>query len=66
MGLLGYMVHTLALKFYVGVPDSCIATLCAELDGPALADGTHVIAANEGAAVAMAIGHHLATGEVPG
>jgi phosphonopyruvate decarboxylase len=50
--------------FYTGVPDSllkeltaCIAQRCAR--------GEHLIAANEGGAVAAAIGHHLGTGRVP-
>ena len=47
-----------------GVPDSCIATFCAELDSPS-AGMRHVITANEGASVGMALGHHMATGEVP-
>ena len=46
------------------MPDSCIATFCAELDSPS-AGMRHVITANEGASVGMALGHHMATGEVP-
>ena len=46
------------------MPDSCLATFCAELDSPS-AGMRHVITANEGASVGMALGHHMATGEVP-
>ena len=57
-------VRSTGVKFVAGVPDSCIATFCAELDTPV--EGTrHVIVANEGAAIGMALGHHMATGEVP-
>jgi phosphoenolpyruvate mutase len=57
-------MHDLGIKFFAGVPDSCIATFCAELDAPV--EGTrHVITANEGASIGMAFGHHMATGEVP-
>jgi phosphonopyruvate decarboxylase len=49
---------------YFGVPDSLLKDLCAfitENVGPQ----QHVITANEGNAVAMAAGYHLATGRVP-
>lgn len=47
--------------FFTGVPDSLLKSFCAWIaDNRA---GRHVIAANEGAAVALAAGRHLATGE---
>ena len=49
---------------YFGVPDSLLKDLCAYITenvGPQ----QHVITANEGNAVAMATGYHLATGRVP-
>jgi phosphonopyruvate decarboxylase len=49
--------------FFTGVPDSLLKELCAYITAHA-APERHVIAANEGAAVALAAGHHLATGEV--
>ncbi|CAL95315.1 phosphonopyruvate decarboxylase [Azoarcus olearius] len=49
------------VDFFTGVPDSLLASFCAYVDDHC-ADGQHVIAANEGNAVAMALGHHLATG----
>lgn len=50
------------VAFFTGVPDSLLKDLCAYISAHA-APGRHVIAANEGAAVALAAGHHLATGE---
>jgi phosphonopyruvate decarboxylase len=47
---------------YVGVPDSLLASFCAYVDDAAPAQ-RHIIAANEGNAVAIAMGHHLSTGQ---
>ena len=49
--------------FFAGVPDSLLKELCAYISTH-VAPEHHVIAASEGAAVALAAGHHLATGEV--
>jgi phosphonopyruvate decarboxylase len=49
------------VRFYTGVPDSLLASLCEEFSR----HPSHVTACNEGAAVALAIGAHLATGSVP-
>ena len=46
------------INFFTGVPDSLLKDFCSYVDNNA---GHHVIAANEGSAVAMAIGHHLST-----
>jgi phosphonopyruvate decarboxylase len=51
------------VEFFVGVPDSLLAPFCACVEE--LPPARHVIAVNEGAAVGLAIGHHLATGAVP-
>lgn len=52
------------VSFFAGVPDSYLHGFCSELGArrPAL---RNVVAANEGNAVAIAVGHYLATGEVP-
>jgi len=50
-------------QFY-GVPDSTLKHFCAYLTANALS-GEHTICVNEGAAIAMACGYHMATGEVP-
>ena len=55
----------LGVDFFAGVPDSLLKSFCAELAARA-ADPSgglrHVVAANEGGAVALAAGHFLATG----
>jgi phosphonopyruvate decarboxylase len=50
--------------FFVGVPDSLLKDLCAFITETMPKD-SHVIAANEGTALAMATGHYLATGKIP-
>lgn len=50
--------------FFTGVPDSLLKHLGTHL-ATTLPATQHVIAANEGAAVGLAIGHHLRTGSVP-
>lgn len=52
------------VNFLAGVPDSLLKEFCAYVDA-ALPPENHVIAANEGSAVGLAAGHHLATGTVP-
>ncbi len=52
--------------FYAGVPDSLLSPLADHLMKTFGADSDrHVIAANEGNALALAAGYHLATGGVP-
>ena len=50
------------MDFFVGVPDSLLATLCACIKENA-PDKNNIIAANEGNAVAIAAGYHIATGK---
>lgn len=50
------------IDFYAGVPDSLLKNLCAYITDHA--DAAHnIIAANEGAALGLAAGHYLATGQ---
>ena len=49
------------IDFFTGVPDSLLKDVCAHLARQAPA-GTHLTAANEGGAIALAAGHYLATG----
>lgn len=49
------------IGLFAGVPDSLLKNFCACVEDSA-APGEHIIAANEGNAVALAFGHHLATG----
>ena len=52
------------IEFFSGVPDSLLKDICAYIT-----DNTpkskHIIAANEGNAVGLASGYHLATGKIP-
>lgn len=51
--------------FFTGVPDSQLKPLCDYLLNEYGVGNRHVIAANEGNAVALAAGYHLATGKTP-
>lgn len=52
------------IDFYAGVPDSLLKSLCAYITDHA--DTSHgIIAANEGGAMGLAVGHYLATGRIP-
>jgi phosphonopyruvate decarboxylase len=48
-------------EFFTGVPDSLLKDFCAYVTDHS-ASSSHIIAANEGGAVALAAGHYLATG----
>lgn len=52
------------VEFFTGVPDSLLKSFCAYVSDHCEAS-SHVIAANEGSAVALAAGHHLASGKLP-
>ena len=52
------------ISFFSGVPDSLLKDFCAYVDDE-FPQSRHIIAANEGAAVGLGIGHHLSTGEIP-
>jgi phosphonopyruvate decarboxylase len=51
----------LGVDFFAGVPDSLLSDFCAYIASRCPPE-KHVIAANEGGAVALACGHYLATG----
>ena len=53
-----------SVEFFTGVPDSLLKEFCACLE-QVPQPGRHIISANEGGAVALALGYHLATGKVP-
>lgn len=62
-----YLVNILkdnGIEFYTGVPDSLLKGICAYITDKIEAEA-HVIAANEGGAVGLAAGYHLATGKIP-
>lgn len=52
------------IDFFTGVPDSLLKNVCAYItDG--LPKEQNIIAANEGGAMGIAAGYHLATGKIP-
>lgn len=53
-----------SVDFYCGVPDSLLKDICAYITDNA-PKNNHIIAANEGNAVALAAGYHMATGKIP-
>jgi phosphonopyruvate decarboxylase len=55
--------HVNGVEFFVGVPDSLLQPLCTQLL-VAHPKEKHVIAANEGNAIALATGYYLATGSI--
>ena len=52
------------ITFFTGIPDSLLKSFCAYIaDNSEL--NSHIIAANEGGAVSLGVGYHLATNKVP-
>ena len=51
------------INFFAGVPDSLLKNMCAYI-ADTLDEEHNVIAANEGGAIGLAAGYHLATGKV--
>ena len=51
-------------NFFTGVPDSLLKSFCGYVADHS-SENLHVISANEGGAVGIAIGYYLATGNVP-
>ena len=58
------ILQDLGIEFFTGVPDSLLKHVCACIYDH-VEDDQQVITANEGAAVALAAGYHLATGKIP-
>jgi len=57
-----YLIE-LNINFFTGVPDSLLKQICACISDNE--DENHIIAANEGNAVGLAAGYHLATKKLP-
>lgn len=57
------MLTARGISFFTGVPDSLLKDFCAYITDH-VSDDRHVIAANEGGAVALAAGYYLATGRI--
>ena len=59
-------IAELGADFFTGVPDSQLRALCdCIIDKYGTEPTHHLIAANEGNAVAIAAGYHLATKKIP-
>ena len=52
------------IDFFTGVPDSLLKDICAFISDNAPKE-RHIIAANEGASVGLAVGNYLASGKLP-
>ena len=52
------------VSFFTGIPDSLLKEFCSYLDNSET-NLSHIIASNEGTAIAIAVGHHLANGGLP-
>ena len=60
------LIEVIGADFFAGVPDSQLRALCDYLiDKYGIDPKHHIIAANEGNAVALAAGYHFATGKIP-
>jgi len=59
---LATVVKNEQIEFVTGVPDSKLADDLREID--CMEDVRHIVAVDEGAAVAHAVGYHLATGKI--
>ena len=52
------------IDFFSGVPDSLLKSICGYISDITTSNN-HIITANEGGAVGIGIGYHLATNKVP-
>ena len=52
------------VTYFTGIPDSLLISICACITDKTPNDH-NVIAANEGGAIGLATGYHLATGKIP-
>ena len=57
-------LDAMGVDFFTGVPDSLLNDFCLYMTRNKT-DGQHVMAANEGNAIAIAAGHYMATGKLP-
>jgi phosphonopyruvate decarboxylase len=58
------MLNDRGIQFYCGVPDSLLKSFCGFLSDTLEQDNHHIVA-NEGGAISLAVGYHLATNKVP-
>ncbi len=67
MQVISFIEHLnrINVNFFTGVPDSQLQPLCNYLTTTYGTSNHHIIAANEGNAVALAVGYHLSTDMIP-
>ena len=59
-------IENIGITFFTGVPDSQLSSFCDEIIRRyGVFNARHIVAHNEGGAVALAAGHYMATGRVP-
>ena len=59
-------LETKDISFFTGVPDSLLRAFCIALFNKfGTSNANHIVAVNEGNAVALGAGYHLATGKTP-
>jgi phosphonopyruvate decarboxylase len=59
-------LNSIDIDFFTGVPDSLLQAFCITLyNHYGISSSNHLVAVNEGNAVALAAGYHLATGKTP-
>jgi len=56
-------IKSLGVEFFTGVPDSLLKSFCGYVND--VETKNHVIASNEGSAIGIGIGYHLATKKIP-
>ena len=59
-----YSLKQSGVDLFTGVPDSLLKNICAFITDNTSPEN-HIIAANEGNAISIGIGHHLATKKTP-
>ena len=52
------------VDFFTGVPDSLLKNICSYISDNSPKE-KHIISANEGGSIALAMGYHLATNKIP-
>lgn len=57
-------LNSLGVDYFAGVPDSLLKSFCAYVT-KYIPVQQHVITANEGAAIGLGMGYHMATGKIP-
>ena len=57
-------LNTREITFFCGVPDSLLKDFCAYISDHTASED-NIITANEGGAISLAAGYHLATGKIP-